>query len=61
MLEQLKLKWRKRMATTRMKEQLGKWDRAEVAARLSAIAYMNEKPAITAAKKLGFAWVKIDK
>ena len=59
MLEQLKLKWRERMATTRMKEQMGKWDRAEIAARLSAIAYMNPKPAATAAKKLGFAWVEL--
>ena len=47
------------MATTRMKEQMGKWDRAEIAARLSAIAYMNPKPAATAAKKLGFAWVEL--
>jgi len=46
------------MATTRMKEG-SKWDRAVIAAKLSAIAYMNEKPAITAAKKLGFAWVKL--
>jgi len=47
-----------KMATTRMKEG-SKWDRAVIAAKLSAIAYMNEKPAITAAKKLGFAWVKL--
>ena len=42
-----------------MKEQLTVWERAEVAARLSAIAYMNEKPAITAAKKLGFTHIKL--
>ena len=47
------------MATTRMKEQLTVWERAEIAAKLSAIAYMNEKPAITAAKKLGFTSVKL--
>ena len=47
------------MATTRMKEEMGKWDRATIAAKLSAIAYMNEKPAITAAKKLGFSWVNL--
>ena len=47
------------MATTRMKEQLSKWDRGVIAAKLSAIAYMNEKPAITAAKKLGFPWAKL--
>ena len=47
------------MATTRMKEQIGKWDRAVIAAKLSAIAYMNEKPAINAAKKLGFPWAKL--
>ena len=47
------------MATTRMKEEMGKWDRAVIAAKLSAIAYMNEKPAITAAKKLGFSWVNL--
>ena len=42
-----------------MKEQLTVWERAEIAAKLSAIAYMNEKPAITAAKKLGFTSVKL--
>jgi len=47
------------MATTRMKEEMGKLDRAVIAAKLSAIAYMNEKPAITAAKKLGFSWVNL--
>ena len=47
------------MATTRMKEQIGKWDRAVIAAKLSAIAYMKEKPAINAAKKLGFPWAKL--
>jgi len=35
------------------------WERAEIAAKLSAIAYMNEKPAETAAKKLGFTSVKL--
>ena len=47
------------MTTTRMKEQLTDYGRAVVAAKLSAIAYKNEKPAITAAKKLGFKWVKL--
>lgn len=47
------------MATTRMKEQLTVWQRAEIAAKLSAIAYMNPKPAETAGKKLGFAQVKL--
>lgn len=47
------------MASTRMKVERSKWERAVIAAKLSAIAYMNEKPAITAAKKLGFAWVKL--
>ena len=47
------------MPTTRMKEQLSDYGRAVIAAKLSAIAYKNEKPAITAAKKLGFAWVKL--
>ena len=39
MLEQLKLKWRNKMATTRIKDQENKWGRAVVAAKLSAIAY----------------------
>ena len=47
------------MPTTRMKEQLSNKERALVAAKLAGIAYKNEKPAITAAKKLGFAWVKL--
>lgn len=47
------------MTTTRMKEQLNDWGRAKVAAKLSAIAYMDEKQAITAGKKLGFPWVKL--
>ena len=47
------------MPTTRMKEQLSNKERALVAAKLSGIAYKNEKPAIAAAKKLGFAWVKL--
>ena len=34
-------------------------DKALIGAQLSAIAYMNEKPAITAAKKLGFTSVKL--
>ena len=45
------------MTTTRMKEQLNDWGRAKVAAKLSAIAYMNEKQAIAAGKKLGFPWL----
>ena len=47
------------MATTRMKETMTVWERAQVAAKLSAIAYMNPKPADTACKKLGFASGKI--
>ena len=31
--------------STRMKEQLGKWDRALIAAKLSAHAYKSEKAA----------------
>ena len=58
-LEQLKLKWRNKMATTRMKETMTVWERAEIAAKLSAIAYMNPKPAETAAKKLGFAQARL--
>ncbi len=54
---QLKLKWRKKMS--RMKESMSVWERAEIAAKLSAIAYMNPKPAETACKKLGFASGKI--
>ena len=47
------------MATSRMKETMTVWERAQVAAKLSAIAYMNPKPADTACKKLGFASGKI--
>jgi len=54
-LQQLKLNWRNRMAKT----EITLWERAEIAAKLSAIAYMNEKPATTAAKKLGFTQVKL--
>ena len=35
------------------------WERSLIAAKLSAIAYMNEKPAATAAKKLGFTSVRL--
>jgi len=35
------------------------WDNALVAAELAAIAYMDEKPAIAAAKKLGFTSVNL--
>ena len=41
------------------KTEITLWERAEIAAKLSAIAYMNEKPATTAAKKLGFTQVKL--
>jgi len=47
------------MATTRMKEERTQLERALVAAQLSAHAYKNEKAAVNAAKKLGFAWVKL--
>ena len=46
------------MATTRMKE-LHHWERAAIAAKLSAIAYMKPDKAETAAKKLGFPWAKL--
>ena len=46
------------MATTRIKE-LGTWDRAAIAARLSAIAYKSEKAAIAECKKMGFPWCKL--
>ena len=42
-----------------MKDDMTVWERAEVAAKLSAIAYMNPKPADTACKKLGFGSGKI--
>ena len=44
---------------SRIKEQLTVWERAEIAAKLSAIAYMNPKPAETACKKLGFSSGKL--
>tara|TARA_B100001093_G_scaffold403975_2_gene392080 strand:- start:903 stop:1661 length:759 start_codon:yes stop_codon:yes gene_type:complete len=47
------------MATTRMKEQLSSWERAEVAAKLSAHAYKTEKAAVAACKKMGFPWAKL--
>ena len=47
------------MATTRMKEQLSNWQRAEVAAKLSTHAYKTEKAAIEACKKMGFPWAKL--
>ena len=47
------------MATTRMKEQLSNWQRAEVAAKLSTHAYKTEKAAIAACKKMGFPWAKL--
>ena len=47
------------MATTRHKEEKTQLERALIAAQLSAHAYKSEKAAINAAKKLGFAWVKL--
>ena len=47
------------MATTRMKEQLSNWQRAEVAAKLSTHAYKTETAAIAACKKMGFPWAKL--
>lgn len=44
---------------TKMKEELTMAERAVIAAKLSTIAYMNEKPAQTACKKLGFPWAKL--
>ena len=40
-------------------EELTLWERAEIAARLSAIAYMDEETATTAAKKLGMLQVTL--
>jgi len=47
------------MATTRMKDQLSNWDRAVIAAKLSANAYKSEKAAVAACKKMGFPWAKL--
>jgi len=47
------------MSKNKMKNRLTIWERAEIAAQLSAIAYMNPKPADTACKKLGFTSGKI--
>ena len=47
------------MATTKIKEQENKWGRAVIAAKLSAIAYKNEKAAVADCKKLGFPWAKL--
>lgn len=57
-LQQLKLNWRNRMVVKKT-EELTVWERAEIAAKLSAIAYMNETPATTAAKKLGMLQVTL--
>ena len=40
-------------------EELTLWERAEIAAKLSAIAYMNETAATAAAKKLGMLQVTL--
>lgn len=40
-------------------KELGKWDRALIAAKLSALAYKNEKQVVDGAKKLGFPWAKL--
>jgi len=42
------------MATNNIQETMTVWQRAELAAKLSAIAYMDPKPAAEACKKLGF-------
>ena len=47
-----------KMASVKAKD-LSIWERSLIAAKLSAIAYMNPKPAETAAKKLGFASAKL--
>ena len=44
---------------TRHKEEKTQYERALIAAKLSAFAYRSEKAAITASKKLGFKWVKL--
>lgn len=40
-------------------KELNRWDRALIAAKLSALAYKNEKQVVPAAKKLGFPWAKL--
>lgn len=47
------------MATTKTKEQENKWEKAAIAAKLSAIAYKNEISAVVDCKKLGFPSAKI--
>ena len=47
------------MVTTRHKEEKTQIERALIAAKLSAHAYRPEKAAVAAAKKMGFAWVKL--
>ena len=44
---------------TRHKEEKTQIERALIAAKLSAHAYRPEKAAVEAAKKMGFAWVKL--
>ena len=43
------------MSSNKMKNKLTVWERAEMAAKLSAIAYMDEESANNACKRLGFA------
>jgi len=47
------------MAKSKMKERLTVWERAEIAAKLSAIAYMDEAWAISKCKKLGFTSARL--
>lgn len=47
------------MSSNKMKNKLTVWERAEMAAKLSAIAYMDEESANNACKRLGFAHGKI--
>jgi len=52
-------KWKLNRGNRMAKPEMTLWERAEIAAKLSAIAYMNETPATNAAKKLGFTQVKL--
>ena len=66
MIEELKKRasilWESKMAGQtkgRIKETKTQWERALIAAQLSAYAYKKAGPAVTAAKKLGFTWAKL--
>jgi len=48
-----------RQTKGRIKDSKTKWERALIAAQLSAYAYKSAGPAVSAAKKLGFTWAKL--